>query len=87
MTVNSQSYSEQFTRLEQISQQLSRNDLVDIDQLLPLVDEAMAAYQFCQSRLTAVEQLLNEKLQQNSDDVAPAAVATAVADVATDLPF
>jgi exodeoxyribonuclease VII small subunit len=56
-------YAQQFSRLEQIAQQLSRQDgIVDIDQLLPLIDEAMTAYQFCQSRIDALEALLNEKL-------------------------
>lgn len=87
MTANSQTYSDQFTRLEQISQQLSRNELVDIDQLLPLVDEAMAAYQFCQSRLTAVEQLLNEKLQQTQQEEAAINKPSAVEDSSSDLPF
>jgi exodeoxyribonuclease VII small subunit len=87
MTINSQSYSDQFTRLEQISQQLSRNDLVDIDQLLPLVDEAMASYQFCLSRLTAVEQLLNEKLQQAPQEAVVTTMPKAVVESPSDLPF
>jgi exodeoxyribonuclease VII small subunit len=57
------SYTQSFARLEQIAQQLSQQSLVDIDQLLPLVDEAMTAYQFCQSRISAVETLLAEKLK------------------------
>jgi exodeoxyribonuclease VII small subunit len=56
------SYAQAFARLEQIAQDLSQHALVDIDQLLPLVDEAMSAYQFCQARIVAVETLLTEKL-------------------------
>jgi exodeoxyribonuclease VII small subunit len=58
-------YSEHYARLEQIANQLSRQDQVDIDQLLPMVDEAMASYQFCKDRIDAVEKLLEAKLQTN----------------------
>jgi exodeoxyribonuclease VII small subunit len=63
-------YSEHYARLEQIATQLSRQDRVDIDQLLPMIDDAMASYQFCKNRIDAVEKLLAAKLQT----VAPSAV-------------
>jgi exodeoxyribonuclease VII small subunit len=56
-------YSEHYARLEQIANQLSRQEAVDIDQLLPMVDEALASYQFCKDRIDAVEKLLEAKLQ------------------------
>ena len=63
MTTEHTTYAQAFTQLEKISQQLSQQELIDIDQLLPLVDDAMSAYQFCQARITAVENLLTEKLK------------------------
>lgn len=60
---DTRSYAQSFAQLERIAQHLSQQALVDIDQLLPMVDEAMSAYQFCQARISAVENLLNEKLK------------------------
>jgi len=59
-------YSEHYARLEQIANQLSRQEAVDIDKLLPLVDDAMVSYQFCKNRIDAVEKLLEEKLHASS---------------------
>jgi exodeoxyribonuclease VII small subunit len=59
-------YSEHYARLEQIANQLNRQEAIDIDKLLPLVDDAMASYQFCKNRIDAVEKLLEAKLQANS---------------------
>jgi exodeoxyribonuclease VII small subunit len=56
-------YQEHYQRLSQIANQLSRQDMVDVDQLLPMVDDAMQSYNFCKTRLDAVEKLLAEKLQ------------------------
>lgn len=60
---SAQSYTQSFSQLERIAQHLSQPSLVDIDQLLPMVDEALSAYQFCQARISAVETLLAEKLK------------------------
>jgi exodeoxyribonuclease VII small subunit len=65
ISADNSNYSEHYSRLEQIANQLSRQDQVDIDQLLPMVDEAMASYQFCKARIDAVEKLLEAKLQGN----------------------
>jgi exodeoxyribonuclease VII small subunit len=59
-------YSEHYARLEQSANQLNRQEAIDIDKLLPLVDDAMASYQFCKNRIDAVEKLLEAKLQANS---------------------
>ncbi len=60
-------YSEHYARLEQIANQLNRQEAIDIDKLLPLVDDAMVSYQFCKNRIDAVEKLLEAKLQANSN--------------------
>ena len=60
---NSQHYADNYQKLEQIATQLSRQERIDIDQLLPMIDEAMAAYQLCKSRIEQVETLLASRLQ------------------------
>lgn len=60
---NSQHYAENYQKLEQIATQLSRQERIDIDQLLPMIDEAMAAYTFCKARIEQVETLLQSRLQ------------------------
>lgn len=60
---NSQHYAENYQRLEHIATQLSRQERIDIDQLLPMIDEAMAAYTFCKARIEQVETLLQSRLQ------------------------
>lgn len=66
ITTDKNNYSEHYARLEHIANQLSRQEAVDIDQLLPMVDEAMASYLFCKNRINAVEKLLEAKLQANA---------------------
>lgn len=56
-------YRENFTKLETIVQKLSQQDVVDVDQLIPMIDEALAAYQVCQQRINQVENLLASRLQ------------------------
>jgi exodeoxyribonuclease VII small subunit len=60
---NTQHYAENYQKLEQIATQLSRQERIDIDQLLPMIDEAMAAYTFCKARIEQVEMLLQSRLQ------------------------
>lgn len=60
----SQSFKDNYARLQEIAQQLSQSEEVDIDQLVPMVDEASRAYQLCKSRLDAVEAALSQRLEQ-----------------------
>ena len=60
---NSQHYADNYQKLEQIATQLSRQERIDIDKLLPMIDEAMAAYELCKSRIEQVETLLQSRLQ------------------------
>ncbi|SFR49950.1 exodeoxyribonuclease VII small subunit [Thiomicrospira sp. ALE5] len=60
----SQSFKANYARLQEIAQQLSQSDAVDIDQLVPMVDEASKAYQLCKSRLDAVEAALSQRIEQ-----------------------
>ena len=61
------SYGQSYHRLQEIAERLSNNDEVDIDELVPLVDEATRAYQICQSRIEAVESALNKRLDKSDE--------------------
>jgi exodeoxyribonuclease VII small subunit len=57
-------YQENYEKLRIIAEKLSNEGEVDIDELVPLVDEATKAYQICKSRIEAVEKALSERLGQ-----------------------
>ena len=59
---NSESFSQNYQILQTIAQKLSQSGEVDIDELVPMVDQATQAYQLCKSRLDAVEEALSQRL-------------------------
>ena len=63
MTQQSQSFKAHFDKLEQIAEDLRNQQEVDIDRLIPMVDEATRAYNLCKSRIEAVEKALNQRLE------------------------
>ncbi|HBQ44083.1 MAG TPA: exodeoxyribonuclease VII small subunit [Thiomicrospira sp.] len=65
---NPESYQQNYNKLQEISQRLSQADNVDIDELVPMVDEATRAYTLCQSRIEAVESALNKRLDKTETD-------------------
>jgi exodeoxyribonuclease VII small subunit len=60
---NSQNFRESYQKLQQIANSLTQNREIDIDQLIPMVDEATKAYQVCKERIDAVEKALNKRLE------------------------
>lgn len=58
------SYQQNFNKLQEIAKKLSQSDGIDIDELVPMVDDATRAYQLCQSRIEAVESALNKRLDK-----------------------
>ncbi|WP_019556259.1 exodeoxyribonuclease VII small subunit [Thiomicrorhabdus arctica] len=62
MSQKSESFKENYQKLQKIAQKLSDTSEVDIDELVPMVDEATRAYQLCKSRIEAVETALNNRL-------------------------
>ncbi|PIZ72479.1 MAG: exodeoxyribonuclease VII small subunit [Piscirickettsiaceae bacterium CG_4_10_14_0_2_um_filter_44_336] len=60
---SSESYQKNYAKLQEIAQKLSNSETIDIDELVPMVDEATRAYQVCQSRIEAVEAALNKRLE------------------------
>ncbi len=72
MTKTAESFKENYQKLQEIAQKLSDSSEVDIDELVPMVDEATRAYQLCKSRIEAVESALTNRLEnekiENKDD-------------------
>lgn len=62
------SYQENYNKLQEIAQKLSQSDSIDIDELVPMVDEATRAYQLCQSRIEAVESALSKRLDKQDSE-------------------
>ncbi len=68
MAQNSDSFKANYATLQDIAQKLSNTEEVDIDELVPMVDEATRAYQLCKSRIEAVENALNKRLDTENSD-------------------
>ena len=75
MSQKSESFKENYQKLQQIAQKLSDTSEVDIDELVPMVDEATRAYQLCKSRIEAVETALNNRLDSEEPNTAEQADA------------
>ena len=57
------SYAHNREILRKAAERLRETD-IDIDELIPLIDEASAAYKLCRERVDTVEKLLRERLPQ-----------------------
>jgi exodeoxyribonuclease VII small subunit len=71
MDKKAESFKENYQRLQEIAQKLANSGEVDIDELVPMVDEATKSYQLCKSRIEAVETALNMRLEtemEKTDD-------------------
>ncbi len=68
MTQAAESFKENYQKLQAIAQKLSDTSDVDIDELVPMVDEATRAYQLCKSRIEAVESALSNRLESESSN-------------------
>ncbi len=66
MTQTAESFKENYQKLQKIAQKLSDTSEVDIDELVPMVDDATRAYQLCKSRIEAVESALSNRLENDS---------------------
>lgn len=67
MTQSAESFKENYQKLQEIAQKLANSGEVDIDELVPMVDDATRAYQLCKSRIDAVETALNTRLDIESE--------------------
>lgn len=65
-----ESFQAAYQILKQNAQQLENTEQIDIDNLVNLVEESLAAYRVCQTRIDAVERALKEAFENSgvSDD-------------------
>jgi exodeoxyribonuclease VII small subunit len=63
----SETYAENRAKLKEISEKLKNSEDIDIDSLIPMIEEATSAYKICKERIDQVEKLLQEKLQESSE--------------------
>jgi len=68
MSQSAESFKANYQKLQEIAQKLSDASEVDIDELVPMVDDATRAYQLCKSRIEAVETALNNRLETEKTD-------------------
>ncbi len=59
-------FKEAYATLKSTAEHMRSQTEPDIDSLVPMVDKAVAAYQVCKSRISAVHALLEQKLGQNA---------------------
>jgi len=65
---NSESFKENYQKLKKIADTLSSEEDVDIDALVPMVDEGLAAYKVCSERIASVNTMLEERLQETAEE-------------------
>jgi exodeoxyribonuclease VII small subunit len=68
--LDSTSFNKNYKVLKDTADWLSTQKEPDIDQLVPMVETAMKAYQICKDRLTKVQETLGQYFDQ--DDVGQA---------------
>ncbi|ENX35554.1 hypothetical protein F889_01223 [Acinetobacter colistiniresistens] len=59
------SFQEGYQLLKKNAELLEAQDEPDIDNLMKIVEESMAAYKACKTRVDAVQQALNETFKEN----------------------
>jgi len=57
-------FKSSYERLQEISNQLDREEVIDVDELIKLQEEAKKLYTFCNSKLKD----LDKKLDSNKED-------------------
>lgn len=58
----SSTFKENYETLERIATQLRTQKELDIDSLIPMVDEALGAYKVCKERLEAIKAAFGERM-------------------------
>lgn len=67
MSSDAPSYREAYATLQRLAQELEGGE-ADLDRVLPILEEARAAYAICQSRIEAVREVLSDWGGQGSAD-------------------
>ena len=72
-TKSPQTYQHNLRVLQEITAKLDDTEQIDVDELIPLLDKAQQAYDFCKQRLDEVEQAMQERIKPSADDKQPPA--------------
>lgn len=64
MTEQELTFKEGYEILKKNAELLESQEEPDIDNLMKIVEESMAAYKACKSRVDAVQQALNERFKE-----------------------
>ncbi|NBS15848.1 MAG: exodeoxyribonuclease VII small subunit [Gammaproteobacteria bacterium] len=65
MTQESDTFKANYAILKEVAETLRTQKEPDIDALIPMVDQALAAYKVCKDRLTAVKAAFGERLPED----------------------
>lgn len=68
MNQESMNYMYNYQQLKNSAEQLSRQEVPDVDKIIPLVKQGTEAYKFCMSRIEEVERLLQEIENETNTD-------------------
>ncbi|MEZ8037395.1 MULTISPECIES: exodeoxyribonuclease VII small subunit [Vibrio] len=66
MNQQTSSYMDNYSKLKSAAEELSQQNVPDVDRIIPLVKQGTEAYQHCMSRIQQVEKMLQEIEQQAS---------------------
>ncbi|EMK3450283.1 exodeoxyribonuclease VII small subunit [Vibrio vulnificus] len=66
MNQQTSSYMDNYSKLKSAAEELSQQNVPDVDRIIPLVKQGTEAYQHCMSRIQEVEKMLQEIEQQAS---------------------
>ncbi len=66
MNQQTSSYMDNYSKLKAAAEELSQQNVPDVDRIIPLVKQGTEAYQHCMSRIQEVEKMLQEIEQQAS---------------------
>ena len=64
MMADPKSFNENYRLLQANADKLRKQEELDIDALVPIVEESAKAYQVCKERIAAVRQALDKHLQE-----------------------
>jgi len=67
-TKSTESFKANYDKLAKIAEELSGNQEIDIDALVPKVDDGLAAYKVCSERIAQVQLMLQERLKDENGE-------------------
>ena len=68
IATETETFKSHYDNLRTIAEKMRAQQEPDIDQLIPMVDSALASYKVCKERLDAVKKLLDERFGSESEN-------------------